>query len=135
MQTKNTNTPGEGGFGLSDYYDTQSSKLVQSKNETAAGIALVQVAAVDLKNLKITNSSEMKMCESSISFLFAPMPDRRPASWTPPKLLPEATTPWASFSPWPLPQAQNFIHSTSFLLMFLMATPTNNGEDLLSGPL
>ena len=79
MQTKNTNTPGEGGFGLSDYYDTQSSKLVQSKNETAAGIALVQAAAVDLKNLKITNSLEMKMCESS-DFLSAPVPDRQTPS-------------------------------------------------------
>jgi len=58
MQTKNTNTPRGGGFGLADNA-TQSTQLVQNKNETAAGIALVMAAAVDLKfSLKITNFLE-----------------------------------------------------------------------------
>ena len=58
-ETKNTNTPRGGGFGLADSA-TQSTQLLQDKNETAAGVAHVKAAAVDLNtSLQITNCLEM----------------------------------------------------------------------------
>ena len=70
----------------------------KQKNETTAGVALVLAAAVGFT----MHVGHKLLGEEGVGelhqHLVAPVPDRRPAAQTPPMLLPEATTPWSSFS-------------------------------------